>query len=174
MNKILIVVDMQKDFVSGVLGSKEALVALKNASEKIKNFDGDIFLTLDTHFSDYLDTEEGKNLPVPHCIKGTDGWQLEEEILKALDGKEYKLVEKYTFGSVDLPNILKQRYDVDDLDIELIGVCTDICVVSNAMLLKANFTKAKISVDSSCCAGVTPKLHQDALSVMGSCQIKIK
>ena len=170
----LIVVDMQNDFIDGALGTAEAQKIVNNVVAKVKSFDGHVLFTRDTHATDYMQTQDGKNLPVPHCIKGTDGWQLEEEILKALDGKEYKLVEKYTFGSVDLPNILKERYDVDDLDIELIGVCTDICVVSNAMLLKANFTKAKISVDSSCCAGVTHKLHQDALSVMGSCKIKIK
>ena len=174
MKKLLIVVDMQNDFINGTLGTKEAESIVTATAEKIKNFDGDIFATLDTHFENYLQTSEGKNLPVPHCIKGTDGWELNSTILAELEKKGYQKIEKNTFGSTDLPKLINEKYDASDITIELIGLCTDICVVSNALLLKASFTETPIAVDSLCCAGVTPETHTAALKVMESCQISIK
>lgn len=174
MKKILVVVDMQKDFVSGVLGTKEAQDIVNNVVSKIEGFDGEIFVTYDTHFENYLETSEGKLLPVPHCIKGTDGWELDEKVEKALSNKKYTSVEKLTFGSVELPSLIKSAVGEEDFTVELIGVCTDICVVSNALIIKANYPEAEISVDSKCCAGVTPELHNSAIATMKSCQIIIK
>jgi nicotinamidase-related amidase len=120
-----------------------------------------------------MQTSEGKKLPVPHCIKGTKGWELNNDIKEALDGKTFTEVEKHTFGSVRLPKLIKKAAEKDDFSIELIGLCTDICVVSNALLLKASFPEMPISVDSSCCAGVTNEKHEAALETMRSCQIDI-
>lgn len=173
MKRILIVVDMQNDFIDGSLGTREAAAIVDNVAEKIRAWDGDIFVTYDTHYENYMETSEGRNLPVPHCIKGTDGWRLNGKVQKALDKKEYTAVEKITFGSVELPELIAQTYDVSNLEIELIGLCTDICVVSNALLLKANFTETPISVDASCCAGVTVDTHRAALATMKCCQIKV-
>ncbi|MCX4327609.1 MAG: cysteine hydrolase [Lachnospiraceae bacterium] len=167
MAKVLIVVDMQNDFVDGALGTKEAEEIVPYVINKVKsainNNDGVIF-TKDTHYSNYLDTAEGKNLPVEHCIKGSKGW----EIIPGLNGYASRVIEKNTFGSINLPEEVK-NYD----EIELIGLCTDICVISNALLLKAYFPEKNISVDSSCCAGVTPASHNNALEAMKMCQIKI-
>ena len=173
MKNILIVVDMQKDFVDGALGSKEAAAIVPAAVKKIQDFDGEIFATFDTHFADYMETAEGKKLPVPHCIKDTDGWQLDKNIAAALAGKRWQAVEKHTFGSVLLPELVRLAARDDDFRIELIGLCTDICVVSNALLLKANFPEAPVAVDAACCAGVTPAKHEAALETMRSCQIDI-
>ena len=173
MKKILVVVDIQNDFVDGALGTAEAQAIIGNAANKIKNFDGGIFVTYDTHYENYMDTLEGKKLPVLHCVKGTDGWELNSKIAKALAQKEYKTVEKLTFGSVDLPRLIKESIGDDKAEITLIGLCTDICVVSNALLLKANLPDAEIFVDSSCCAGVTPQTHNAALYTMRCCQINI-
>lgn len=173
MKKILVVVDMQNDFIDGSLGSEQAAAIVDNAVNKIKSFEGDIFVTLDTHHENYLDTSEGKKLPVSHCIKNTKGWELNEKISSALAEKEYTAVEKNTFGSVELPHLIANRVGDSDFSIELIGLCTDICVVSNALLLKASFPEVPISVDSSCCAGVTPQKHDAALETMSSCQIDI-
>ena len=173
MKRFLVAVDLQKDFVDGALGTNEAQAIVPNAAKKIKNFDGKIFVTFDTHSENYLSTAEGKKLPVTHCVKGTDGWQLNEDIQKALDGKDYISVEKPTFGLVDLPGLIEKEANGEEFEIELIGLCTDICVVSNALLLKANFPEAPIAVDSSCCAGVTPQAHKSALDTMKSCQIDI-
>lgn len=166
--KILVVVDMQKDFTHGALGSAEAMAIVPNVCEKIKNFDGDVVFTMDTHSEIYLDTQEGKNLPVPHCIKGTDGWTLDENVAPLSCGCRF--FEKPTFGSVELATFVKDR---DYTEIELIGLCTDICVISNAILLKAYLPEAKISVDASCCAGVTPESHENALLAMKMCQINV-
>ncbi len=173
MKKILIVVDIQNDFVDGALGTPEAQAIIDNAANKIKNFDGDIFVTYDTHYENYMETLEGKKLPVPHCIKGTDGWELNTRIAEALKDKKYKSVEKLTFGSVDLPQLVKEVIGNDTAEITLIGLCTDICVVSNALLLKANLLDCEIFVDASCCAGVTPDTHNAALDTMRCCQINI-
>jgi nicotinamidase-related amidase len=174
VKKILIVVDMQKDFVDGALGTPEAVAIVDNVVEKIKSHDGDIIVTYDTHFDNYMQTQEGKNLPVPHCIKGTDGWQFDSKVQSELENREYKTIEKLTFGSTELPEYIKQNYNVNDIEIELIGLCTDICVVSNALLLKANLLETKISVDAKCCAGVTVDSHNAALTTMKMCQIDVK
>ena len=173
MKKILIVVDMQKDFVDGALGSKEAVAIVDNVVKKIENFDGDIIVTYDTHSENYMETQEGKNLPVPHCIKGTNGWKLDGKVQAAVDKREYKTIEKPTFGSTELPGYIKANYNPDEIEIELVGLCTDICVVSNALLLKANFLETKVSVDASCCAGVTPESHNAALTTMRMCQVNV-
>ena len=173
MKKFLIVVDIQNDFVDKALGTPEAVSIIDSAVSKIKNFNGGIFVTYDTHYENYLDTAEGKKLPVPHCIKGTDGWQLNSKIADALADKAYTSLEKVTFGSVDLPQLIRQSAGNEDFTIELIGLCTDICVVSNALLLKANFPECEITVDASCCAGVTPETHKSALDIMKCCQINI-
>lgn len=173
MKKFLIVVDIQKDFVDGSLGTKEAQSIIENAATKIKNFDGEIFVTFDTHFDNYLETSEGSKLPVEHCIKGRDGWELDEKISDALADKKFTSVEKLSFGSLSLPRLIKNAAGDEPFSIELIGLCTDICVVSNALILKASFPEATISVDASCCAGVTPQLHDAAIMTMKSCQIDI-
>ena len=174
MKKFLVVVDMQKDFVNGALGSREAVAIVPAVVKKIESFDGEIFVTYDTHFENYMQTSEGKHLPVPHCIKGTDGWQLNNDVENALSGKKFTKVEKNTFGSVDLPKLIEQAADGEDFAVELIGLCTDICVVSNALLIKATFPEAPIAVDAGCCAGVTPQAHEAALATMASCQITIE
>lgn len=174
MKKFLVVVDIQNDFVNGALGTAEAIAIIKPAAQKIKAFQGEIFVTYDTHYADYLSTSEGKKLPVEHCIKDTEGWQLNPEIKAALSDKNYTEVIKNTFGSKDLPAIIKEAAKGESFSIELIGLCTDICVVSNALYLKANFPECEISVDSSCCAGVTPDTHNAALDTMRCCQIDIK
>lgn len=173
MKKILVVVDMQKDFVDGALGTKEAVSIVPAVVEKIENFSGDIIVTYDTHPENYMETQEGKNLPVPHCIKATDGWKLDEKVQSVLDKKNYKTIEKPTFGATELPVYIKENYDPAEIEIELIGLCTDICVVSNALLLKANFLETKISVDANCCAGVTPESHDAALLTMKMCQVDV-
>ena len=173
MKRFLVAVDLQKDFVDGALGTNEAQAIVPNAVKMIKNFDGKILVTFDTHSENYLSTAEGKKLPVTHCVKGTDGWQLNADIQTALDGKDYISVEKPTFGSVDLPKLIEKEANGEEFEIELIGLCTDICVVSNALILKANFPEAPIAVDSSCCAGVMPQAHKSALDTMKSCQIDI-
>ena len=173
MKKILIVVDMQNDFVDGALGTKEAVAIVDNVVNKINAFEGDIIATYDTHFEDYMQTQEGSNLPVPHCIKGTHGWELNASVQNALDNRGFTAIEKPTFGSTALVELIKEKYDVADLEIELVGLCTDICVVSNALLLKASFLETKISVDAECCAGVTVESHNAALVTMKMCQINV-
>ncbi len=166
MSKVLIVVDMQNDFVTGALGSKEAQAILPNVKAKIKEYAdrGDrIIFTRDTHGDNYLETPEGKKLPVKHCIQGTEGWQVAPGLVT--EACEY--VDKPTFGW-----LFWNDFGEEDA-IELIGVCTDICVVSNALILKAKYPAAAISVDASCCAGVTPEKHQAALETMKSCQIDV-
>lgn len=173
MKHFLIVVDIQNDFVDGALGTKEAVEMIPFAVEKIKDFEGEVFVTYDTHFEDYLNTAEGEKLPVRHCIKGTDGWELNSSIEKALEGKNCTKVEKLTFGSVELPKLIEKAAKGEEFDITLIGLCTDICVVSNALILKANFCENEIFVDSKCCAGVTVDTHNAALLTMKMCQINV-
>lgn len=174
MKKFLVVVDMQKDFVDGALGTKEAQAIVDNVVNKINTFDGEIIATYDTHYENYIDTLEGKNLPVPHCIKGTDGFELDKKVAQALDKKGFTPVEKLTFGSVDLPKVIKEAAKEEEFTVELVGLCTDICVVSNALLLKATYPEAEIAVDANCCAGVSVETHNAALSTMRCCQIIIK
>lgn len=167
MKKLLIVVDMQKDFVDGALGTKQAqkiVPVLKEKLLKERALHTEIIFTKDTHEENYLTTQEGKNLPVKHCIRGTDGWELIEGIYE----KNERIVQKPSFGSVELP-----QYAADADVIELVGLCTDICVISNAMLLKAFYPEKKIQIDASCCAGVTQQSHQNALKAMQACQIEI-
>ena len=173
MKHVLIVVDIQKDFVDGALGTAEAVAMIPNAVKKIREFDGEIFVTYDTHFEDYMNTAEGGKLPVPHCIKGTDGWELDKNIAAALEGKDFTSVEKLTFGSVDLPALVSEAVGEEDFDITLIGLCTDICVVSNALILKASFPEKEVYVYSSACAGVTVDSHEAALTTMKMCQINV-
>ena len=173
MRKILVVVDMQKDFVDGALGTKEAEKIVPAVVEKIKSYDiKDVFVTYDTHQENYMDTQEGHNLPVVHCVEGTEGWELDAKVKEAVKGAT--IIKKPTFGSIRLAEILRNETEPGDhLRIELIGLCTDICVVSNALLLKANFPEAEIAVNAGCCAGVTPEKHLAALETMRSCQIDI-
>ena len=173
--KILVVVDMQNDFISGSLGTDEAKLIVQNVVQKIRNHSGVIIVTKDTHDDNYMDTQEGYNLPVPHCIKGTIGWELDKDIEEALNEHSKYVVEKPSFGSLQLLDIidglLSQGYSIDE--IELIGLCTDICVISNAMILKARLPEVTFAVDASCCAGVTPESHKNALDTMKMCHIKI-
>lgn len=166
--KFLIVVDMQVDFISGSLGSDHAAVIVSNVVDKVKDFDGKVIFTRDTHFDDYSETQEGKKLPILHCVKDTGGWQICDELKPFVD----TVVDKVTFGSVDLPKLLVDCGEPIE-EIELCGLCTDICVISNAMILKAAFPEARIAVDGSCCAGVTMESHQTALDAMKAVQIEI-
>lgn len=172
MSKVLVVVDMQNDFISGSLGTQEAQGIVSRVADKIRarREEGyDIFVTMDTHESDYLQTQEGRNLPVEHCIRGSQGWQMAEEIADAVG--DCPRFEKDTFGSRELALKLSEMAPES---IEFVGLCTDICVVSNVLCVKAWLPETPISVDSSCCAGVTPESHQAALQTMASCQIKIE
>ena len=171
MSKVLIVVDMQNDFIDGALGTDEAVAIVPKAAKKIKNFNGEIYCTLDTHTEDYLQTSEGRHLPVVHCVRGTKGWQLNETIAAAV-GERAEIIEKPTFGSVKLAEKLTAK-SAEIEEIELIGLCTDICVVSNALLLKAMMPEMTIKVDSSCCAGVNVESHEAALKTMKMCQIEV-
>ena len=173
--KYLIVVDMQKDFIDGALGTKEAQAIVDAAAERIRECRKEgyrVIATLDTHEANYMETAEGKKLPVPHCLRGTEGWQLNPVIRDAAG--DAALLEKPTFGSVKLPELIRKETEAGDrIRIELMGLCTDICVVSNALLLKANFPEAEIAVNAKCCAGVTPEKHLAALETMSSCQIDV-
>ena len=167
--KFLVVVDMQVDFITGSLGSVDAQKIVPNVVEKVKNFDGVVIFTRDTHNENYLTTQEGTKLPVKHCIKNTAGWEICDEL------KPYakNVVDKITFGSVDLPEIIK-GYSDNIESIELCGLCTDICVISNAMILKAAFPEVKIVVDGKCSAGVSIESHENALKAMSAVQIEIE
>ena len=172
--KFLIVVDMQKDFIDGALGTPEAEAIVDAAAGRIRacrEAGTLVIATLDTHGENYMETAEGRKLPVPHCIRGTDGWKLNEKIEAALG--DALRVEKPTFGSMLLPEKIRELAGNGDPDIELMGLCTDICVVSNALLLKAAFPEARISVNAAYCAGVTPEKHRAALETMQSCQIDL-
>ncbi len=171
MQDMLIVIDMQNDFIDGVLGSAEAKAIVPKAVEKIKSFSGQVFFTQDTHSDDYLHSQEGQNLPIPHCIEGSTGWQ----ICAALQPFCQHVFRKPTFGCSELAlhlQALNQQNPIRRLT--LIGLCTDICVISNAMLFKAFLPESKIIVDAACCAGVTPQSHQTALQAMKMCQIQIE
>ena len=175
MKKILLVIDMQNDFIDGALGTPEAVAIVENVKAKILSYPKEnVFATRDTHTDLYMDTQEGRNLPVPHCIRGTKGWEIRPDIAELIYSDH--IIDKPTFGSTQLAKlmeILEHRED-EGIEIELIGLCTDICVVSNALLLKATLPETPISCDASCCAGVTPAKHEAALETMRSCQIKIK
>ena len=168
MKKILVVVDMQNDFIDGALGTAEAVAIVPYVKSLIEGFDGRVFFTRDTHFENYMETEEGKNLPVPHCIKGTQGWQIRAE-LDAL--RRTEAIDKLTFGSRDLVDVLAGEGEIES--ITFVGLCTDICVISNAMLVKAFYPEIPLTVDARGCAGVTPESHARALEAMKMCQIKV-
>jgi len=181
--KILVIIDCQNDFITGSLRNEEAIKVVPNIVEKINNFNGDyILVTMDTHDENYLETKEGKMLPVKHCIKGTDGWKINKDIQDAIclaegknDGNRVIYFEKPTFGSTVMAEFLEMDKDFEgNLEIEFLGFCTDICVISNVLAEKAIlYDRAEITVDATCCAGVTPEKHKSALEVMKSCQIKI-
>lgn len=168
MANILIVVDMQNDFIDGALGTPEAVAIVPYVKSVIENFNGKVYFTRDTHFSDYPDTQEGKNLPVSHCIKDTPGWQIRPE-LDAL--RKTPPIDKLTFGSSSLPQLLAQEESIES--ITFLGLCTDICVISNVMVTKAFFPEVPITVDAAGCAGVTPESHKNALAAMKMCQVRI-
>ena len=168
MSKILVVVDMQKDFIDGALGTKEATLIVPYVKELIESFDGKVLFTRDTHFDNYMETEEGKKLPVPHCIKGTDGWQIHPS-LDAL--RKTDAIDKITFGSTELVEVLGREKDIEG--ITFVGLCTDICVISNVMVVKAFYPEIPLTVDAKGCAGVTPESHKRALEAMKVCQIDI-
>ena len=171
MQNVLVVVDMQNDFIDGALGTKEAVAIVPNVLEKIKNFDGTVLFTRDTHKDNYMETQEGRNLPVPHCIKGSIGWQIRAE-LDAL--RTTPAIDKVTFGSSLLPEKLLALNAVDSIEsITFVGLCTDICVISNVMIAKAFLPEVPVIVDAACCAGVTPESHKNALEAMKVCQVQV-
>lgn len=174
--KILVVVDMQNDFIDGSLGTKEAQEIVPGVVRKIQDFDGMVLATRDTHGEDYLNSAEGLKLPVVHCVKGTEGWQIRREVEKALSGQPgSRTIDKPTFGSVELGECVKELNEEKEPveEITLIGLCTDICVISNALLLKAYLPETPVKVEASLCAGVTPQSHEQALEAMKMCQIDI-
>ena len=172
MREILVVVDMQNDFIDGSLGTKEAQEIVNNVAEKIKSYDpSNVFATRDTHKTNYMETQEGKNLPVEHCIEGTPGWEIRDELKPLI--KEENIFDKPTFGSKALAEAIADISEKEEISIELVGLCTDICVCSNAIILKAFMPEVPIKVDASCCAGVTPEKHAAALETLRSCQIEI-
>lgn len=168
--KVLVVIDIQNDFINGSLGTTEALNIIPYAKNKIDNFEGEIIFTMDTHDEDYLKTYEGRNLPVIHCIKNTEGWKIKEGLYK----ENSKIFEKNSFASLELGRYLFELDKKEKIEsIEIIGLCTDICVISNAMLIKSFLPEVEIIIDSKACAGVTVESHEKALATMKMCQIKI-
>ena len=179
LKKILVVVDMQKDFINGALGTKEAQAIVQNVVNKIKEYRAmgyEIIFTRDTHNENYMNTQEGKKLPVPHCFEGTDGWEIDANV-KTVQVDTDKVFDKPTFGSINLMNYLVEVNDatgeIAGIEVTLIGLCTDICVISNAMLIKAAMPEIAVNVVADCCAGVTPESHTNALEAMKMCQINI-
>lgn len=177
MKELLVVVDMQNDFITGVLGTEDAKAIVPRVCERIKDWQGDIIMTRDTHHDNYMDTSEGKMLPVPHCIQNSNGWQINEDVQKSFSEKNgagsghfFAVINKPTFGSSVLANIAgDEQYD----RVVLCGVCTDICVLNNAMLVRAILPESEIVVDAACCAGVSPESHRTALAAMVPCNIKV-
>ena len=168
MSKILVVVDMQNDFIDGALGTPEAVAIVPYVRQLIESFDGKVYFTRDTHFENYMTTQEGSNLPVPHCIKDTYGWQIRAELdeLRKTDA-----IDKLTFGSKELVEVLEREENIES--ITFVGLCTDICVISNAMVVKAFYPELPLMVDAKACAGVTSESHKRALEAMKVCQIKV-
>lgn len=177
MSKLLVVIDMQNDFIDGALGTKEAVNIVDNVVNKIREYKAagePIIFTMDTHTDNYLETQEGKNLPVKHCIAHSEGWAIHNRIKEAVDLNEHKIYEKVTFGSSDLAKDLLNGVYNKISEVELIGICTDICVISNAILFKTFLPEVPVYVDATCCAGVTPENHENALKAMERCQIHIR
>lgn len=170
--KVMIVVDMQNDFIDGALGTPEAVAIVPNVVAAIEDFDGELIYTRDTHGENYLNTQEGQRLPVEHCIEGSHGWELCTDVARTVGDRI--VMNKPGFGSTELGGKIKERLNGEEPEsITLIGLCTDICVISNAMLLKAEFPEVPIIIKADCCAGVTPESHENALSAMQVCQIEI-
>ncbi len=173
MQDVLIVVDMQKDFINGSLGTQEAVAIVPAVIEKLRGFKGQVIFTRDTHYEDYLDTQEGHNLPVPHCMRGSDGWQICQELQPFAENTV--VLDKVTFGSMELGPMLQDMHEEDAISsITFVGLCTDICVISNVMIAKAFLPEVPIIVDAACCAGVTPDSHNTALASMRTCQVQIE
>ena len=173
MQDVLIVVDMQKDFINGALGTQEAVAIVPAVIEKLRGFKGQVIFTRDTHYEDYLDTQEGHNLPVPHCMRGSDGWQICQELQPFAENAV--VLDKVTFGSMELGPMLQDMHEEDAISsITFVGLCTDICVISNVMIAKAFLPEVPIIVDAACCAGVTPASHNTALASMRTCQVQIE
>lgn len=176
--KLLIMIDMQKDFLDGALGNPETIAILPAVCERVKQAYAEkreIMFTLDTHFENYMETQEGRKLPVPHCIKDTEGWKLADELWELVkDLPQTRRIEKITFGSNEMPERIEQLWGKSLQEIELIGVCTDICVISNAMILKAFFPEVRITVNEACCAGTSAEAHNRAIEAMKMCQIEMK
>jgi len=171
MQNLLIVVDMQNDFIDGALGTKEAQAIVPNVKRKIEEFDGTVLFTRDTHEANYLQTQEGRNLPVEHCIKGTNGWEIRDELDKL---RRTNPIDKVTFGSSELGKLLVDMDAAEKIDsITFVGLCTDICVISNVMIAKAYLPEVPVIVDADCCAGVSVESHENALSAMEVCQVKV-
>ena len=177
MKKILVVVDMQNDFITGVLGNAECQASVQKVVDVIKNNKYDnIFLTRDTHHDNYMETQEGKNLPVPHCIENTAGWEIVDAVSEAVAAcrdADVKIINKPTFGSVELGAILREIYEKENAIIDFCGVCTGICVISNVMIAKANCPEAEIRVFQDACACITPESHRTAIEAMRLCQVSI-
>ena len=166
--KILVVVDMQKDFIDGALGTPEAVQIVPYVKASIEAFEGKVLFTRDTHFDQYMDTQEGKNLPVKHCIQGTPGWEIHPQLATL---RKTDPIDKITFGSSELPNVLAREESIES--ITFMGLCTDICVISNVMITKAFFPEVPVIVDAKGCAGVTVESHKNALAAMKMCQVQI-
>lgn len=173
-NDYLVVIDMQKDFVDGALGTPEAQAIVEGVAARARDFEGTVVFTRDTHEPNYLETQEGRNLPVVHCVRDTPGWELVPELEEVRRTRDAMVFDKPTFGSVALVWWLAQQNDETPIDsIEVIGLCTDICVVSNALLIKAHFPEIPVRCEAALCAGVTPAAHDAALSTMRSCQVEV-
>lgn len=172
--ELLIVIDMQNDFISGALGTPEAQSIVEGVCGTIRRFSGRVLATRDTHGADYLSTQEGRRLPVVHCVKGTPGWELEGSVAEACRERDAVIFDKPAFGSMELADYLTVLHAKTPLKrILLAGLCTDICVISNALLVKAALPEVPVAVDAACCAGVTPESHETALAAMRMCQIEI-
>ncbi len=174
MSKYLVVIDMQNDFIDGALGTKEAQEVLPKVIDYVANFKGPVMFTRDTHDEDYLETQEGRNLPVAHCIRDTEGWEIQSDLMAYALKNHSMIFDKPTFGSTSLAGCVSGIGRMMPIDeIELIGVCTDICVITNALLLKTALPETLITVNAALCAGVTPESHQNALNAMKACQINV-
>lgn len=172
--KILVVIDMQNDFTYGALKNDDAIGIIHTIEDKILSFDGEVIYTRDTHTEDYLETQEGRKLPVKHCIIGSEGWEIVKPLEELRQKKNAKTIDKPTFGSLELADYVLNLYNEGNVEeIEFIGVCTDICVISNAMLVKNTIPELTVKVDASCCAGVSKESHETALKAMAACQIEI-
>lgn len=177
MGNVLVVIDMQNDFITGSLGSKEAEAIVSRVKDKIEGFSGNLIFTRDTHTKEYLNTQEGKNLPVEHCRKDSKGWEIESSLQPYANKPNTIILDKESFGTLNLAKALEAIQSVSKEpieEIELVGLCTDICVISNAIIIKAAFPEIPVIVDSTCCAGVTKQSHYNALEAMKMCQIIIK